>query len=204
MSWIAENSNVLHVLVAVVNAGIWLLYLHLFLRSYRRQQESVILIHRGASEGDSARCIVSNMGSEPIYVLSVLAELTIDGEECAADVTDREELDFDSLDDPLRRTTQGPLKSGEYLDIGSFREMVTRNLRRVAPDKTPESVERIKLTVIAASSHANALVGATREFIRQKGEAGYSVVPTSLVAQQLNKRADRHRIEAMMRQELAA
>jgi hypothetical protein len=47
---------------------VWLLYLHLFLTSYRRQQETVILIHRGASEDDRARCIVSNMGSEPIYV----------------------------------------------------------------------------------------------------------------------------------------
>ena len=204
MDWIAENSAVLQVGVGVLNAVVWVLYLHLFLTSYRRQQETVILIHRGASDDDRARCIVSNMGSEPIYVLSVLAELTIDGEERAAYVTDREEIDIDSFDDPLRRTSQGPLKSGEFLDIGSFQDLALRALQRVAPEKSAEAAERIRITVVAASSHAHALVGATREFVRQQGEKGYSVVPTTLVARQLRKRADRHRIEELMRKELAA
>lgn len=204
MDWIAENSAALQVGVGVLNALVWVMYLHLFLTSYRRQQETVILIHRGASEDDRARCIVSNMGSEAIYILSVVAELTVDGEVCSAHVTDRDEIDLDSFDDPLRRTSQGPLKSGEFLDVGSFHDLAVRALHRVAPDKSPEDVERIRVTVVAASSHAAALVGASREFLRQKGKSGYSVMPTTLVAQQLRRRRDRRRIENMMRSDLAA
>jgi hypothetical protein len=204
MSWIAEHSSVLQVFVGVINACVWLFYLHLFLTSFRRQQESVILIHRGASDDDRARCIVSNMGSEPIYVLSVIAELTIDGEVCASRVTDREEIDMDSFDDPLRRTSQGPLKSGDFIDIGSFHDLANRTLHRVAPNKTPEAVDRLCITVVAASSHASALVGATREFVRKPEGEGYTVVPTSLVAHQLRSRSERRRVQQLMQNELAS
>ncbi|WP_209425550.1 hypothetical protein [Pararhodobacter sp. SW119] len=204
MSWIAEHSAVLQVGVGVLNAGIWLLYLHLILSSYRRQQETVILIHRGASDDDRARCIVSNMGSEPIYILSVIAELTIDGEVCEARVTDREELDMETFDDPLRRTSQGPLKSGDFLDIGSFHDLAQRTLQQVAPGTSPEAVDRLRVTVVAASSHASALVGATRDFVRERSGKGYSVAPTTLVARQLRSRADRRRVESMLQNELAA
>jgi hypothetical protein len=37
-----------------------------------------------------------------------------------------------------------------------------------------------------------------------EGREGLQRVPTTLVAQQLRRRADRHRIEALMRKELAA
>jgi hypothetical protein len=203
LDWIAAHSSVLQVAVGMVTAVVWVVYLHLILVNYRRQLETVILIHRGASEDDRGRCIVSNMGSEPVYIVSVLAELTIDGENWVAHVTDREELDLDTLDDPIRRTSQGPLKSGEYLDIGSFHEIAQRALNHTAPGKSPETVERIRVTVIAVSSHAASLVGAEREFVRQKGEAGYTVTPTTLVARQLRSRADRRRVEDMMRKELA-
>ena len=204
MAWISEHISELHVLVAVLNAAIWLFYLHLFLSSFRRQQETVILIHRGASDDDRARCIVSNMGSEPIYILSVIAELTIGGDVREARVTDREELDSESFEDPVRRISQGPLKSGDYLDVGSFHDLAWRTLQRVAPHSTPEEVDRLRVTVVAASSHASALVGATRDFVREKCGEGYSVTPTTLVARQLRSRSDRRRVERMMQNELAA
>lgn len=204
MDWITENIALLQLAVAGVNAAIWLFYLHLFLTSFRRQQETVILINRGASEDERARCIVSNMGSEPVYILSVLAEVFIDGADCAAHVTDREEIEIEAFDDPLRRTSQGPLKSGEFLDVGSFHELVQRTLHRVAPTKVPEDAERILVTVVAASSHASALVGASREFVWKRDDDGHRVIPTTLVARQLRSRAERRRVERLMREELAA
>lgn len=194
MEWIRANHDVLLVLVNAFYALIWLAYLQLFLMSFLRQRQSVILIHRGASDDDRGRCMITNMGSEPIYVLAILAKIKVGGESFRAAVTDREELNLDSMESPLQRTTQGPLKSGEFLDAGSFRNLAQRALWRNGRDEDPSEVDEIEVTVAAAAAHASHIAAATRTFCRIEEDRGFRVVPQTMTTRQVRRRWQRKRI----------
>ncbi|MEQ6249688.1 hypothetical protein ABMC89_12415 [Sulfitobacter sp. HNIBRBA3233] len=193
MEWISQNSDVLQVVLTALSAVVWLAYLQLLYLGYVRQRQAVIMIHHGAAEDDRARLIVSNMGAEPIYIIAILARLTVDGEIFNASVIDREELSFEHLDTPLKRTNQGPLKSGEYLDAGSFGDLIWRARQRLglSDDTTADDIE---ITVGAASGHASKLVVAKRKFSRQRGQDGtITYVPTTILTRQVRSNWNRRK-----------
>lgn len=97
MDWITDNAEIVILGLAALSAVVWIAYLQLFYLSFKRQRESMIMIQRGAVEDDRARFIVTNLGTEPIYIIAVLAEVTIGGERHVASVTDRDEVAFETL-----------------------------------------------------------------------------------------------------------
>ena len=121
MSWITAHSSGLQVILNGAMVLIWVLYLQIFLTSFRRQHRSDILITLGAGVGLKARCFVTNLGLEAIYILDVLVEIETDEGKLRAIITDRTELSDDELNNPAEATNQGPLKSGDFIDIGSSR-----------------------------------------------------------------------------------
>ena len=78
LTWIAENTEVLNLAANVAMVVIWLAYLHVFLRSFRRQTRPKIVINLAAGSTLDAACFISNMSSEPIYVESIVAKLEVD------------------------------------------------------------------------------------------------------------------------------
>ena len=185
MDWIAENVTLLQLGLTALSAVVWLAYLQLLYLSFTRQRQAVVMIHHGAAEDDRARCIITNMGTEPVYVIAILARLEVAGKNHHASVIDREELEFEDLDNPLKRTSQGPLKSGEYMDVGSFGDIIFRACRRLGLEETPQ-VDAVEITVGAASGHASNLVVANRTFRRRADSAGnVRFVPTTLLTKQV-------------------
>ncbi|KIN75351.1 Cardiolipin synthetase [Sulfitobacter noctilucae] len=185
MDWIRQNADILQLGLGLVSAVVWLAYLQILYLGFVRQRQAVIMIGHGAASDDRARCIVTNMGTEPIYVIAALAKLTIDGKPYKASVIDREELNLDTLDDPIKRTTLGPLKSGEYMDLGSFRDLIWRAERRLGLAEDCR-VEQIELSIGAASGHATKLVIASRVFKREDDPSGnVTFQPTTLLTRQL-------------------
>lgn len=185
MDWIKDNSEVLQLGLGLVSAVVWLGYLQILYLGFARQRQAVVMIHHGAAEDDRARCTVSNMGTEPIYVMALLAKLTIDGKTVNATVTDREELAFEDLETPISRTTQGPLKSGEYMDVGSFSDLIWRAQQRNGVSDA-SLTDEIEVSVVAASGHASKLVVANRTFQRRKDDDGaVHFIPTSVLTKQI-------------------
>ena len=84
---------------------VWIAFLQVFVSSYRRQKRPNILIHRGAGSELEARCLISNMSAEPIYIESLIATVeTVDGR-WSCPVTEADE----GRSDLTLATRQGPM-----------------------------------------------------------------------------------------------
>lgn len=198
-NWLSENSDIVQVLVGAVSALVWVVYLQLLLSNYRQQRQSVLLINRGGSKDENARCLITNMGSEPIYLLDVIAELELEDGKQSVRVTDRDELKEDDVTKPSERTNQGPLDSGAFVDVGSFREVFMRAESRLGLQGPQNRVTSVVLTAVAASNHAKHLVAGCREFKVLRGEDEVPrFVPTSVLTHQIKSWRRRRDLQAML------
>lgn len=200
LGWINSNAESLQVGVGMVSALVWVIYLHLLLLAHRRQQKTVILINRGGSRNQAARCLVSNMGAQPLYVLDVIATLDFGDTTQDVRVTDREEMRQDQAGSPSELTNQGPVDSGSFVDIGSFADMLGRAERQLGQSTAINDVDGLTVTVVAASNQARYLVAAERHFrvIADDDMDHPRLVPTQVMARQITSRRERRRIRDML------
>lgn len=164
LSWIQAHTDLLNVMLNALMLLVWVVYLHLILLSFLRQRQSILHLDLGAATDEAARCIVTNMGSEPIYLAAVIIELAFEDDQRSYIVTDRNEVPMDQAKRPLERTNKGPLAGGEALDVGSFRELVARTRPKDAVDETMEALKAITVTAVAVSNHAQTLAGGYKRF----------------------------------------
>jgi hypothetical protein len=162
-----------------------------FLVSYKRQTRSKIVINRGAGIDLDARCLISNMSSDAIYV------------DChwRRTVTDIEVRgDGEIPADPKRLTHQGPLGPGEYMDIGSYRELIERvvdgrgRLEMVLEEMTGTVIAQIQ--VVADYASEDLLVGARRRFELKSQERRWLLKPQDGGTEQIRSRRERRSFSA--------
>ncbi|WP_116087648.1 hypothetical protein [Tropicimonas sp. IMCC34011] len=184
MNWIYEHQVLVSAGTSIVTAFIWVVYLHVLVLGQRRQRRSEILISIGAGTGLNARCFISNLGFEPIYIHDLLLTLE-NGHVETSNITDRSELSAEELNNPAEATNQGPLKSGDFIDIGSYGQLINR-VREFGSDKEMAGdLSNVTLTVIAANAAEAQLVAAKRTFrIEWNGETAVLRAAT-LTAQQI-------------------
>lgn len=206
--FISQHSGLIQIGINTVTALVWVIYLQILVTGFRRQRRSNILIHRSAGHDDTARCVVSNMGAEPIHVTSIIADLEIEGETHSAVVTDRKELADNGEPNALDRTTQGPLESGASRDAGSFKELTVRALGYLGLDDRIDDVERITLTVAAATGHDTFLSAGQQSFRVEMDEGRHVFLPASTLTKQIRSRRDRRalrqRLDTVLKEEAEA
>ncbi|MER0239827.1 hypothetical protein [Fulvimarina sp. MAC8] len=194
-SWIGSHSNILSVIISAAMLCVWVFYLQLLFNSYLRQRRSSILISRGAGKGLHARCLVTNMSQEPIYVTSLIAELETDEGKREVQLTDMRELPEDLGMDPRSAMRQGSLESGQYLDIGHFDALIEQ-LANDAPkirDKT--AIKALEMTVVALYGPEDLPVGAKRKFtIDWHADEKTRITPNSVITYQIHKKRERRRL----------
>jgi len=197
-----QNSQTL---TTLANAGmlvVWLLYLQLFLLSFRRQRRCKILITVGGHARPEARCLITNMSAEPVYILAIVAEVSTGEERWSRSITEYELQDEAHPPvDSGQMTRQGPLRTGEFRDIGSFSDLLQRarhahgdwkSSDRVADEHQPAE---LTLTVIAAHNSEDVLAGARRCFMLPVEEETAQVRPKTPEAQQIRGRWARRRLK---------
>lgn len=169
--WILDNSAGLSVLASVGTLLVWLFYAQLLLAGFRRQRQARILINQGWGDQLDSVCLVSNMSHEPIYIQCILLELSTRSGRHTASVTDLPVANNSSDQDPANRITrQGPLASGGYMNIGSFRRLIAQSSRicnLTHSDEQPVAELELvgfKLTVISSYGPEAGLIGSTRQF----------------------------------------
>lgn len=164
VSWLTENTALVQVLVGIVTALVWIFYLQILVSGLRRQRRTEILIHLGGSQGLDARTIISNLGFEPIYVLEIMLTIWSSDGERETSIADRTEIAKEDLASPGATTFQGPLKSGEYVDIGSFENLLQRARWNTSDELDPSAISRVELKVAAISAASSSVVAAKRQF----------------------------------------
>lgn len=198
--WISDNSSTISVVANVAMVLVWVTYLQLLLASYRRQRQSTILINRGAGSTLDARCLVSNMSAEPIYVQNIIATLKCGEQSWKAAVTDLEDFRSDEIEHAGEATNQGPLGVGDYADLGRFKYLAWRAARNagVEIEDAAKEFDAIELTVVAAYGPDKYSVAARREY-RIDNETG-NLTPTTLSSIQIRSRRERREIDRYLQQ----
>nr|WP_272211521.1 hypothetical protein [Marinicella sp. W31]MDC2877416.1 hypothetical protein [Marinicella sp. W31] len=199
-NWINANSGALSAIASLFTIAIWAIYLQLIFSGFREGRRAKILINRGAGPSLDGHCLVANMSAKPIYIDAVLLDFTLRDDEQHRDLRySLSNLNFDDDDtsDPRKRWFQGPLDSGEHIDLGTFRMLIGKMSPKGFDDF--EHIEDVKLTVIATYTSEDRPVAAERCFdiIRTDGELLLS--PRTYSANQIRSRSARKRIENEMR-----
>ncbi|MBR0557067.1 hypothetical protein J5J10_15370 [Ciceribacter sp. L1K23] len=174
--WISTWSEPLNVGINLGMLVVWLVYLHVFVKTFRRSTRPRIIIARAVGRGLDSSCFVSNMSAESLYIENVIATVDmphVKGVAPILDVAGRRADDHAS--DQRQRTHQGPLLSGEYISIGSFREIIERACSQSLPPGGLQPGIRVDVLVVADYASEELLIGASRTF-RVSDEGGTQTV----------------------------
>ncbi|SIR19701.1 hypothetical protein SAMN05421641_1302 [Paracoccus thiocyanatus] len=202
LSWLAQHSGLIQASMAALTAMIWLVYLHTILAGLRRQRRTEILINLGGARDSSACVLVSNLGLEPIYLLEVLlTRWAADGERITS-VADRTELAKDQRSSAREATLQGPLCSGDYVELGSVMDLIERARLRTPDRLDPRELREIEITVAAITAADNRVAAATRRFMVCVQDGQMRFLPRDLHARQIRSRRKRRRIEAAIQDQM--
>lgn len=205
MEWIARHGSAISALTGLGTLMVWVVYLQVFVSSYRRQLRATLLITRGPGHGLEARCFLSNMSSGPVYVTSVQVQLDATTGTTVSPVTDILDVEVegtrkgarpDHLPAPARpgadlgaHTRQGPLFNGETRDIGSFQELI----RQAAVENLSATrlLRSVTIEVVGLYGSEDLPVGARRCFVVLDRGGELIVRGQEIRTQQIRRRRDR-------------
>ena len=202
LDWITMNASSLQLAVSVLTGVVWLAYFHILWLNFRRQRQAVIMINRSIARDENAHCFVTNMGAEPIYLMEIMARVVTDDKDYNVKVTEREEVALDRVENPLAHTNQGPIKSGDFVDIGSFLDLLRRAEVRIGTDGLFDKVRRMDLTVAAADGHAAHLVASRRKFRVERKDGKPYFIPDHVMTTQIRNFYQRRKIAAILEEQI--
>lgn len=195
LRWISSHGQLISALTGVGMLLVWVVYLQVFISSYRRQLRATLLIARGVGDGLEARCFLSNMSSGPVYVQSVIITL-----ETAEGTLIRPATDIqDGEGSPIERTRQGPLQPGGIRDIGSFRSLICHAFE--AADDQAEIVRAMVIEILGVYGSEDLPVGARRRFVLTKTQGRIRLQGDTIETQQIRKRRERRRLISELRRD---
>jgi hypothetical protein len=184
VEWIARHSDAISALTSGGMLVVWLVYLQVFINSYRRSLRATLVIARGPGKGLSARCFVANMSSGAIYISSVQVRLSLEGEEITSAVT--------NIDTQDGGTKQGPLADGECRDIGSFEDLIGHAF--LAASREPGPVASVTIEVVGIYGSEDLPVGARRTFDVRREESTAFVRGENIRTEQIRRKRDRRKL----------
>lgn len=201
MAWLLEYSPVLSLGASLLMLVVWIVYLNLFWLSYRRQLRANVVISRGAGAGLDSLCIVGNMSAEPIFVEGVIIIAEANGQRWARAITDFSEIRRRS-GATLSPEREGPMKSGDYITLGTFRELVRLAEPDCGHDGKSLSLGAIEVWIVADFSSEHDLVFARRRFLVGRRQDRVVFRPAGLETRRITRARERREVEEILQQHL--
>ena len=204
IEWIMNNQQLISLLISTSTLLVWVFYAQLLLLNFRRQRKPSLIINRGAGKGLGALCLISNMSAEPMFINQLVVSVDTSRGPLQLDVTDIwQSMDGDAAPDLVihQTTHQGPLRSGEFIHIGTFQSM----LRRVAELNGIELIDHrpvgdwefrsMEIRAVAFYGPERHPIGVLRRFhLRDAAEAECRLAPETPFTRQLISRKDRREV----------
>lgn len=206
MEWLSSHSAAITAVTSSLTLLVWLFYAQLLYLNFRRQRQPKIIINRGGGKSLNARCVISNMSSEPIFIEHIIAILHTDSERYAVSLIDVDENEASENCQLAETTRQGPMLSGSFNHIGTFEEIIGRiaKFHGLATDKGPLPSEvtmmAIELRLVAVYGSEDAPVGALRKFELSTDETGCYLTPTTFVTRRYASPFRRRRVRQWIRE----
>lgn len=176
-----------------VMAIIWIIYLQLFFVQYRRNSRPYLVFHHAQNDNPDALCLLVNMGELPVHVQTVQAVVYFrDAEPLTTTVTDFQRINTEeqNVQQSLR---QGPLLSGGYLVLGSFRSILCGDQDDSQADRRMEEIEGLELRVAVIHGPSRFPVGARRSFMLEH-EPQTRIQPANIHTEQLSRKRDQETV----------
>ncbi|MCF3974607.1 hypothetical protein [Paracoccus salsus] len=200
LDWISQNATLVTATAQIVTASVWIVYLHILVRSIQRGRKTNILITRVAGNADRAHLIVGNMGAEPIFVSGVFADIEIDGETFEAVVGDNRIQSNREDADPVLQATEGPLDRARYRDLGAMSDILRGALNFLGKSEQIDRADCMTVTVVAESSQDSMLAAGQQSFrVHRKGDKRIFLPIRTRTHQIRGRRDRRHLLDRLQR-----
>lgn len=188
-------------LSSILMALIWMIYLHIVLRQYRRANQPFMIIHHAHENDPSALCLFVNMSREAIHVQSVIAYIQSAEGTFSRHITDYDHIPTNDREVQIR-LRQGPIQPGGYLVLGSFEEILMgkSSLPESVAMANPEwlkleMIQSLELCVAVVHGPSKSYVGARRHFFVEQ-ETGKTIIRArNIYTEQLVTRARRKTVK---------
>lgn len=210
IEWLKDNHQLISLIISASTLLVWVFYAQLLLLNFRRQRKPSLIINRGAGKGLSSLCLISNMSAEPMFISQLVVRIESSKGPLEVDVTDiRQSIDDETGASPdlaIHQTThQGPLRTGEFIHIGTFQGM----LRRVAERHGIEldghrpvgdwAFHALEIRAVAFYGPERHPIGVLRRFhLYERGDPDCALIPETPFTQQLLSRSGRRRARRWM------
>jgi hypothetical protein len=212
IEWLTSNHQLISLVISCSTLLVWVFYAQLLLLNFRRQRKPSLIINRGAGKGLGSLCLISNMSAEPMFINQLVVSIESSKGPLEVDVTDiRQSMEDDvSPDLVIHQTThQGPLRSGDFIHIGTFQGM----LRRVAELHDIEleghrpvgdwQFHSLEIRAVAFYGPERHPLGVLRRFrLADLDDDECRLVPESPYTHQLMSRRDRRRVRQWLSESL--
>lgn len=172
-----------------VMAVIWVIYFQLFFLQYRRNSRPYLVFHHAQNDNPDAICLLVNMGELPVHVQTVQATVHFrDGHAQTSTVTDFQRINPEqqNIQQSLR---QGPLLSGGYIVLGTFRNMLLAEHKEANNHSSLSEIEALELRVAVIHGPSRFPVGARRSF-RIEHRPHTRIQPINIHTEQLTRKRD--------------
>lgn len=174
LGWIGQNAEVLNVIAQYLTVLVWLTYLQLFMQQFAAARRPRMLIQRGTDKGMDSLCLVANMGEQPMYVECITVVVDAGGSTIQRRVTETRRLrdgHHAASDEADSLMVEGPLKSGTFMSLGTFRKLLEdANAWPPSDRNEPEDndwashLDAVEIRVVATFGSADRPIGASRRF----------------------------------------
>lgn len=209
LDWISRHNQAIGAFLNLGMLVVWIVYLQVFVSNYRRQTRVHILINRGSGSGLDARCLVSNMSSEAIYIQSIIVDLETPDAHWSCPVTELDDIEeWEKPTDLDLWTRQGPLGAGCVRDMGAFRAMLDHALMTWSQSGNDvgagirEQLVAFDLKIVAVYGSEDLPVGAKRRFAIFRNKGDVRIRPQTIEAQQIRSAPERRKIKSILENEL--
>jgi hypothetical protein len=206
IEWLKDNHQLITLGISASTLLVWVFYAQLLLLNFRRQRKPSLIINRGAGKGLSSLCLISNMSTEPMFINQLIVVIETSKGPLELDVTDiRHSIDDETAALPdlaIGQTThQGPLRSGEYIHVGTFQAMLVGVARRHGVELNGYrpvgdlEFNAMEIRAVAFYGPERHPIGVLRRFkLADRGEPDCALIPESPFTRQLLSRRHRRRV----------
>lgn len=199
-TWLSENYGVVSAVASVATLCVWVAYLQLFYSSYRHQLSPKIMITRGGGHSVTSRCMLTNMSPEIVFIQAIVLKLDFGEREFVCSLSDIERVASQGRDQ-RSELFQGPLSSGEYLDLGSFEELVQAAIDSCAPGESLDHLRELGVTAVGTYTWHDQLVAAERLF-KVRTQNGQRLLESDQpMARQIRSRREKRRINNILQEQ---
>lgn len=198
--WFIDNAAVVSALSSLAMLGVWLLYLQLFYSSYRHRLRPKILITRGGGHTVKSRCILTNMSPEIVYIEAIILRLAFGDREVLCSLSDIDRVGRQGVDQ-RSELFQGPISSGEYLDLGSFKDLIVTAMQEVDVEAAIEDLRALTVTAVGSYTWHDQLAAAERHFTVRLEDGKRLLDPDHLTARQIRSRREKQKITRLLEEQ---